>query len=956
MQLVQVGQPLRGAAVASSIDNLFASRLYSDIRVDAEADGNGVAIRFVTSARVFVGHVDARGDFSNPPSRGVILSNAQMPLGSPFNPDDVETAKRNILQTMRDNGLQEATVTSATVLDPELHQMTVRFLVNAGKRARYDTPVIHGETKLPDSTIIRATGWRIPLVHRWRLVTQALTDKGITGITKRYAKQERLTTSVNLDSMEYEKDKGRLRPTLTINAGPRIDIKAVEAKLSKKKLQAMVPVYQESTIDNDLLNEGARNIHNYFQARGYPDVDVTFKLDAPQNDREQITYFIALGPRRRLVHIDVLGAEYFQPETIHERMFLQTKSLLLRYGRYSETFRSQDEESIASLYRSNGFRDARVTSSVQTGYKGKEDDLAVTFHVYPGEQWKVAHLRIEGSVRLDLDPIRDQFYSIEDQPFADVNVQSDRNRILEYYYEHGFLQASFRYQIQPGEKPATVDLTYSITEGPQDFVRKVIISGLENTRPSLVTRKIKLREGEPVSIAKINEFSRQLTDLGIFANVSSALQDQGGSNRYKYVLYDFDEAARYSFNIGFGLQVGQFGRTTNNVSNAGGSKGLSPIVSFDVNRINFLGRGQTVSLQTRFSSLEQLASINYIVPRFLGSLNRTVTFSLLYNTTQNVQTFASRREQASVQTSQRFNRASTLLWRFDYRRVSVSSVEIPSLLIPTLLQPVRIGIMSVGYIQDHRDSPADAHRGFWNTADIGLAGNFFGSQRSFVRALLRNATYTPLPHGMVLARQTQLGGIIPFNISQGTTSFESIPLPERFFGGGSVSMRGFGDNQAGPRDIALSQEISGPPSTNPVTGGPNLPTGFPIGGDALFFNNVELRFPLLGQNINGVLFEDMGNIYTRFSDISLGYRQSSYTNFNYAVQAPGFGIRYKTPLGPIRIDLSYVLNPTRYQGFSSGETTQDLLNCKEIGTTPECTPGPQRLSRFNFFFSIGQAF
>jgi outer membrane protein assembly factor BamA len=288
----------------------------------------------------------------------------------------------------------------------------------------------------------------------------------------------------------------------------------------------------------------------------------------------------------------------------------------------------------------------------------------------------------------------------------------------------------------------------------------------------------------------------------------------------------------------------------------------------------------------------------------------------------------------------------------------VSSVEIPSLLIPTLLQPVRIGIASASYIQDHRDNSADAHHGYWNTADLGVAGNFFGSQRSFFRALLRNATYTQLGHNLVLARQTQMGAIIPFNIPTGTTSFQDIPLPERFFGGGGVSMRGFADNQAGPRDIAASQEISGPPSINPATGQPNLPTGFPIGGEALFFNNVELRFPLLGQNISGVLFEDMGNIYSRFSDISFAYRQNSDRDFNYAVQAPGFGIRYKTPLGPVRVDFSYALNPSRYQGFSTSETTQDLLTCNSatIGVTPECTPSAQRLSHFNFFFSIGQAF
>jgi len=196
----------------------------------------------------------------------------------------------------------------------------------------------------------------------------------------------------------------------------------------------------------------------------------------------------------------------------------------------------------------------------------------------------------------------------------------------------------------------------------------------------------------------------------------------------------------------------------------------------------------------------------------------------------------------------------------------------------------------------------------------------------------------------VLARQTQFGAIIPFKAAS------DIPLPERFFGGGGVSMRGFGDNQAGPRDIGTATQSPGTPTSTP--------TGFPIGGNALFFNNVELRFPLLGPNISGVFFEDMGNIYTRLSDISFGYRQPSSQQFNYAVQAPGFGIRYKTPLGPVRVDLSYALNPPSYEGFNRNETTQDLLAChpNQIGVLPQCSATPQRLSHFNFFFSIGQAF
>ncbi len=309
-----------------------------------------------------------------------------------------------------------------------------------------------------------------------------------------------------------------------------------------------------------------------------------------------------------------------------------------------------------------------------------------------------------------------------------------------------------------------------------------------------------------------------------------------------------------------------------------------------------MGRAETISLQVRYSTLEQRESLNYIVPRFLGSLNRTLTLSILYDTTEAVQTFSVRREEASLQISQRLNRASTMLMRFAYRRDSPNTT-IPALNTPAFTGAVRLGELSSSYIQDHRDNPGDAHRGFWNTLDAGLAGNYFGSQRNYVRVLARNATYIPIGRNLVFARQTQLGLIKPYKIQAGLNRFDVIPLPERFFGGGSVSMRGFGDNQAGPRDIGTLSELPGTPVTPP--------TGFPIGGDALFFNTFELRFPLLGPNITGVVFHDMGNIFTTFSDLSLAYSQ------------PNTGFFYR-PKGQPPIPIPILITPFRPLVLESG--------------------------------------
>jgi outer membrane protein assembly complex protein YaeT len=943
-QLVELGKPLSLEQVGTTIDRLYATGLYDDIRVYAEPVGDdGVMVRYATKPRRFVGHVEVRGKIKDPPNSSVIRGVTQLDLGARFDAASIETARLNVERELRLNALFKAAVSVTTVEDPVTHQVTIGFIVDAGKRARYEMPVISGDTKLPFNSVLSASGWRVRIIHHWRPITKELNDRGVSGIENRYAKKDRLMASVELVAVDPDETGKRATPHLQIDAGPQISILAPNTKIAKRNLRKYVPVYEEGSVDNDLLTEGARNLRDYFQSRGYPDAAVTFEREPVKDDKQVINYFITAGPRRRLVKIKIEGNHYFPEQVLRERMFLAKNSLLLRYGRYSISFRSKDEETIKDLYETNGFLNARISSTVDEDYNGKESDLAVTFHINEGPQWTISKLEIQGSQQLNLNTIREQLSSIENQPFAEVNVSTDRNVILQYYSAHGFVSASFRYEQTRDDEAHSVKLRYFIQEGERQFVRKVLISGIDVTHPSLVVKTLNdIHPGDPISSTKISDASKKLSDLGAFASVNTAFQDPDGNNTYRYVLFDFDEADRYTFNTGIGLEVGEFGQTTNSLSEAGGAKGVSPIFSFDINRINFLGRAQTLSLQTRYSTLEQRESLNYIVPRFLASPNRTLTISALYDTTQDVQTFSAKREEASAQVSQRLNHASTLQARFAYRRVSVGSVYIPALLVPQLSQPVRLGVFSLSYIQDHRDNPSDAHHGFYNTVDTALAGSFFGSQRSFVRVLARNATYTPIGHRFVFARQTEFGAILPFNVAPGMSSFDDIPLPERFFGGGSVSMRGFGDNQAGPRDIGTVSEMGQASSTA---------TGFPIGGNGLFFNTLELRFPLLGPNISGVFFHDMGNIYTNLGDVSLAYKQSGNTNFNYAVQAPGFGVRYKTPLGPLRVDFSYALNPSNYQGYSNSLTIQQLLACGN-----GCPSGPQRLSHFNFFFSIGQAF
>ena len=183
---------------------------------------------------------------------------------------------------------------------------------------------------------------------------------------------------------------------------------------------------------------------------------------------------------------------------------------------------------------------------------------------------------------------------------------------------------------------------------------------------------------------------------------------------------------------------------------------------------------------------------------------------------------------------------------------------------------------------------------------------------------------------LVLARSLQFGYI------QRLGGSALIPLPERFFAGGASSQRAFPDNQAGPRDVGSNGSGA---------------TGFPLGGSAMLFHSTELRFPLVGDNVGGVVFHDMGNVYSDIRNVSFRFRQNSVNDFDYMVHAVGFGIRYKTPVGPIRIDLAFSPNPPKFNGFSG--TLQDLINCS---TARSCQTVPRSISHFQFHFSLGQTF
>ena len=517
-------------------------------------------------------------------------------------------------------------------------------------------------------------------------------------------------------------------------------------------------------------------------------------------------------------------------------------------------------------------------------------------------------------------------------------MASDRNNILALYYNEGYPDAGFHEDVLPGETPNEVRLLYHITEGSPVEVSKVLLTGYQYTRKGIIRRQVEIEPGGPLREGDIAKTQRQLYNLGIFDRVQIAPQNPGGTDPDKAMVVEVQEGQRYTIGYGFGFEVQRIAGGSSNPN--GTTIGASPRGIFEIARANMFGRAQTLSFRARASTLEYRAALGYTADDFLTKRNLSLDLTAFADKTQDINTFTSTRFEEGAQLVQKLSPSSSILYRYFYRRVKASNLvnTINVEQIPLLSQPTLVSGFGVTYARDRRDDPGDAKRGTFNTVDVSDAIMAIGSSASFFRGFFQNSSFYSFGRAFVFARSVRFGfeeplgvtveGNTPFNPAEctGTPSpiTESvIPLPERFFAGGGTSLRGFGLNQAGPRDPC---------------------TGFPIGGLALLVFNQELRFPMrlpiVGNRLGGTLFYDAGNVYTDVNHISLAWKAPSLTDLNYFSHTVGFGLRYPTPVGPVRVDIGYQLNPAYYQAINSTTMVSQTL----------------RLPHFGFFFNIGPIF
>jgi outer membrane protein insertion porin family len=924
--------PLDRAKVRSSLKTLFATGRFSNLQVQADRTlQNEVVLVFVAEPNLFVGAVTVVGRPRGGPIRNQLINASRLELGQVFTEAKLRESIDQMKSVLAENGYYHAVITVDRTPHPETQQIDIQFAVERGEGARIGKVSFSGNSDLDPEKLRDTAKLKSGDEVRAEKVSRALQR-----LRKEFQDEDRLEAQVSVTSRTYQASTNTVEYVLDVDRGPKVRIRVEGADIGRGTMKRLIPVYQENAVDADLLNEGVRNLRDYFQGRGYFDAEVEYEQKRNEaEDLLEIVYSVKLGERHTLEEVIVEGQKAFAAD-IYQWISIQPAGRFLSHGKFSQSMMNRDGETILSQYRYNGFRDAKVTAEVEDDVNGESGHIRVIFHIKEGPRTTVGDLALNGVQSVSEEEIRNLLGGLSPgQPYSDGRLVEDRDAVLNYYYNHGFPYAEFSSEVKEAGSD-TVNIVYTVKEGQLVRVDEVLIGGLEFTRPYIVNRDIRLKSGDPLSQSEMLESQRNLYDLGIFNEVQMAVQNPEGNATEKNVIYQFSEARRYTFNFGVGLEVAT-GNLPSGVDPQGRT-GISPRVSFDVTRINFRGKDQSILFKSRVGRLQQRVLLSFDNPRWLDMRNWRLNISAFYDNSRDVRTFTSERLEGSVQLAQTVSRSITLLYGMSYRRVKVDPNSFPAGFTPDLIplysRPVRVGMPSFTFERDTRprEELTNPTRGTYNTANVGIASGYFGSEADFGRVLVQNSSYHKFNRTWVFARATRIG------VESSYGDFEIVPLPERFFAGGGNSHRGFSINQAGPRDAT---------------------TGSPLGGNAMFVNNLELRtppvaLPFVGDNISFAIFHDLGNVFstgkemlkslTRFSQRDreqCSSVQALQCNLDYLSQAIGTGVRYNTPIGPVRLDLGYNLNPPL---FRLGDGTAD---------NPYRT---QTLKRFNFFFSIGQTF
>lgn len=924
-QIVQkVGEPLDPAKVNQSLKNLYATGRFVDLEAEAEPGPGGVVLIFAGKARYFIGVVQVSGTPKSLESSTLVAA-ARLPLGRPLQQEDLTAAVQNIKGVLADNAFYRVKIQEKITRNPATQEANVLLIVSPGEQAHLNKVVFKGTPGYPDGRLRGVTNW-----HPGQHLTSAGIEKGLYKLHNFYLKHGYLQASTVIEKRVFDAKANSENLIIESNAGPVIEVHVEGAEISHRKLRDILPIYQDGVIDKPALQRGSDALRDFYQQKGYLQASVTVApVKHLKANHLRVTYTVKKGRKGKFEGYEFAGNHALTTTLLSSAMTIHPAQFPFQRLAYSTKLLNNDVNALKTIYQSRGFLDAKVTPNLNYYYHDQPEHLFVTIQIEEGQRTMVGKLNLQGLSREQEKVLTSRLSNRPGHYYSPENEQRDRETILRYFANRGYSHARVLTRSSSEDKKHIINVEYQVEPGNKETIARVVLLGNEHTREDVVRRQLEFAAGQPMNESALLQSQRKLYDLGLFNQVQVAPQNPRSHETHKSVLVSMEETPRWAVGYGGGIEVQRLGS-----NEPQGQFKASPRVSLDVSRIDVGGRDQTASFRGRLSTLDKGAAISYFIPRLPRKPGISVRLSGDIDNSRNVLTFTAKRQEASIVLEKRWSKSTFLSARYSFRNVQALDLSnrISPNQIPLYSLPAKIGMYAMSYVNDHRDNPLDPTRGSYSVADAGISWSGLGSEANFLRFSAQNATYYRLTPHLVFARDTRFavespyGGLRQVTVtepdgSKQTVLTHDIPLPERFFMGGANSDRAFSINQAGPRDPE---------------------TGYPIGGNALFLNSLELRFSFAQNRLGFVIFHDMGNVYTSIRDMKIfKYTQNSPTDFNYTVQALGVGFLYKTPVGPLSFQVAYALNPTKFQVANSS------------------APGGvevRQLSHVQYFLSIGQSF
>jgi len=642
--------------------------------------------------------------------------------------------------------------------------------------------------------------------------------------------------------------------TITLDPGPQLTV-LIEGNsaISTKRLRKEVPFFEVETVNDEIVDEAVMRMLALYHSEGFP-----FAQVAPVTKKDkgtiEVSFFVFEGLRIKTRAIQITGSS-LPPQSLKNVMSLKE-------GEYfNPDLKDRDRETLQEFYRALGYLDATIHEIEDTiDMQQERADIAVV--VTEGDRTLIGSIDIQGVP----DDARAKLLAVSalkvGDPYNEVDISDARFRIIDSYVNAGNLNVDVL--VQRTIEGHKVTVVFTVIEGTKVRIGKMVVAGNERTRYKVIRREIVMDEGQPYSFKTLAEERRKLYKLGLFDDVGIEPHNAGEGVKDLLVKVKEGNAGAYEFGVGY-ADYEEF-------------RGYA-----EVSYRNLWGMNRQGLLRGELSTLQQRYIIQYTEPWFLG---KQLPFRalFLYENKKEISVpgrevrYRIERYAASAGVEKQLTDSLKAELYYEYSIVRTSDVQPDVILSKEDVGTLAISSIRPSLVYDTRDNPFDPTRGIVAGLSVKVASSLLFSETNFVKTTLYASTFHQLYKRIVLALSARGG------IAYGYNGTSELPLVERFFLGGRFSVRGYEQDNLGPR------------------GADNNPTG----GNAFAMGSIEFRTNI-GRGFSIVPFLDFGNVWVKANDIDP--LDIKFTT--------GLGLRYATPVGPLRVD--YGIKLKRGRDESKGE-------------------------------------